>query len=300
MGSISGGDVMSDSGYVLITPARNEDKYIEKTLRSVISQTILPLRWVIVSDGSTDLTDSIVAGYAEKWGFIELLRVAGDQQRNFGSKGRAFLRGYERLTGLRYEFIGNLDADISFEPDYFEKLLAEFKQDKGLGIGGGFLHEEKNGRFIPRAINVIKSVPNAVQLFRRSCYEQIGGFIPLKYGGEDWYADVMARSFGWRVETFPHIPVCHLKQTYAAEGALKPAIRLGRMDYSFGSHPIFETLKCFSLLCKTKKISCACRLGSFMLSYFRREERPVPESFVRYIREEQLEKIRSVLPRFCR
>lgn len=292
---------MPDRKYVLITPARNEEAYIEKTLKAMVSQTLPPAKWVIVSDGSTDRTDTIVSGYADKWNFIELLRVTGDQQRNFGSKGRAFLRGYECLSGLQYDFIGNLDADISFEPDYFEKLLAKFKQDKMLGIGGGFLQEEKDGRFAPRVINTTRSVPNAVQLFRRACYEQTGGFIPLKYGGEDWYADVLARSLGWKVESFPDIIAFHLRRTLTSDGALKIAIRQGKMDYSLGSGLIFEVIKCLSLLRKTKNVSLImCRFGSFILSYIRREERPVSETFVRYIREEQSEKIRTALPRFCR
>lgn len=292
---------MVNSNYVLITPARNEDAYIENTLRSVVSQTILPEKWVIVSDGSIDRTDDIVADYAENWSFIELLRVTGDRQRNFGSKGRAFLRGYERLEGLQYDFIGNLDADISFGHDYFEKLLAKFKQDATLGIGGGFLHEEIDGRFVPRVINRTTSVPNAVQFFRRACYEQTGGFIPLEYGGEDWYADVMARSLGWRVESFSDMEVCHLRRTLTSDNLLNIAVRQGKMDYSLGSGPVFEAFKCLVLFQKTKSISFAmCRFGSYLLSCYRGEKRPVSDGFVRYIREEQSEKIRRALFRLCR
>ena len=287
---------MPNKKYVLITPARNEEAYIEKTIKAVISQTVLPQKWVIVSDGSTDRTDSIGADYADKWNFIELLRVNGDQQRNFGSKGRAFLRGYERLAGLQYEFIGNLDADISFDTDYFERLLAKFDQDSMLGIGGGFLYEEIDGRFAPRTINKKASVPNAVQLFKRECYERIGGFIPLKYGGEDWYADVMARSLGWRVESFPDITVYHLRLTNAADSQLKAAIRQGCLAYSLGSGFLFEMLKnVLRIRMKPYVLFAACRLAGFVKGYIEREDRAVSKEFVAFLRKEQNERIKKML-----
>src|SRR5262245_22614166 len=115
--------------YVLITPARNEQAFIEKTLASVCSQTLLPERWVIVDDGSTDRTAEIVKRYAERFPWIELVRRPQHVDRSFAAKVHAFNTGLEHLRSVEFEVIGNQDADISFEPDYMEFLMQQFAQD---------------------------------------------------------------------------------------------------------------------------------------------------------------------------
>ena len=133
--------------YVLVTAAYNEEENIEKTIRSVLSQTLLPIRWVIVSDGSVDRTDEIINGYAEKNDFIRFLRVTRAPGRSFGSKVRALQAGTELLQGTAAAFIGNLDADVSLEPSYFEDLIARFHGRPTLGVAGGFVCEEAAGEF---------------------------------------------------------------------------------------------------------------------------------------------------------
>ena len=122
--------------YVLITPARNEADLIENTIKSVIAQSRPPARWIIVSDGSTDGTDEIVARYAAQHPWIELLRLPERKDRQFAAKARAFNQGYEQLKDLSYDIVGNLDADITFDPGYFEFLLAQFANNPQLGVAG--------------------------------------------------------------------------------------------------------------------------------------------------------------------
>ena len=117
---------LREKSYVIVTPARNEENYIEKTIKSVASQSLLPKKWIIVSDGSTDRTDIIVNEYSNKYDFIHLLRAEDDNKRNFGSKIMAFRAGVKQLTNLEYDFIGNLDADVSFYFNYYENLLQKF------------------------------------------------------------------------------------------------------------------------------------------------------------------------------
>ena len=121
---------MDTPNYVIITPARNEEAYIEKTIQSVISQTILPRKWIIVSDGSTDKTEEIISRYAKENHFIQLLTSKGDLKRNFGSKVNAFNAGYQLLKDMSYDFICNLDADVTFSSNYFESILQEFDEWK--------------------------------------------------------------------------------------------------------------------------------------------------------------------------
>src|SRR5438034_3613370 len=122
--------------YVLITPARNEEAFIEKTIEAVTRQTVLPIRWVIVDDGSTDGTAEVVRRRVARYPWIEMLQMPPHHQRSFAGKVYAFNAGYQRVKPLAYEVIGNLDADISFDHDYCEFLLSQFRDDARLGVAG--------------------------------------------------------------------------------------------------------------------------------------------------------------------
>src|SRR5690606_7406663 len=122
--------------YVLITPAHNEAAFIEKTIESVIAQTVPPLRWVIVSDGSTDGTDEIVGKYLGDHPWMELIRLPPRAKRSFAAKVMAFDAGYERVKDLAFDVIGNVDADVSFDADFMEFLLGRFEELPALGVAG--------------------------------------------------------------------------------------------------------------------------------------------------------------------
>src|SRR6185503_9927379 len=130
--------------YVLVTPARNEARFIEMTIRSVIAQTVRPAKWVIVSDGSTDGTDEIVQKYLNDHDWVELVKLPERAERNFAAKVTAFNQGYARVAGLQYEVIGNLDADVSFEPDYLEFLMTKFAANPRLGVAGTPYREDNH------------------------------------------------------------------------------------------------------------------------------------------------------------
>ena len=127
--------------YVLITPARNEGKFIEGTIESVARQTLLPEKWVIVNDGSTDDTGSRAEQCARKYDWIDVVNLPVRQERNFAAKVHAFNAGRERLTGIEYRVIGNLDADVTLEPDHFEFLMSKFHEDPDLGVAGTIFRE---------------------------------------------------------------------------------------------------------------------------------------------------------------
>src|SRR5919108_934529 len=171
--------------YVLVTPARNEAQFIGLTLESVVRQTARPARWVIVSDGSTDGTDDSVTRYAARYPWIELIRQPERADRNFAGKVRAFNAGHARLQGLDYDVIGNLDGDISFEDDnYFEIMLGKFAADPRLGVAGTPYHEGSRALYDYR-FSSLEDVAGACQLFRRQCFEGIGGYRPVRGGGID-------------------------------------------------------------------------------------------------------------------
>ena len=280
--------------YVLITPARNEADFIETTIKSVCSQSILPRKWVIVSDGSTDQTDEIVSEYTKRYEFIKLIRKEAEKDRNFGAKVRAIIVGYKEVNNIDYEFIGNLDADVSFNAEYYRSVLDLFHQNPRLGIAGGFIYENNNGIFQSRQFNTERSVAGAVQLFRRKCHEDIGGYIPLPYGGEDTVAEVMARMYGWEVRAFPQLKIYHFRPTSSANGLWKGKYNHGLKDYSLGTHPVYEVLRCCSRISgKPILLGAFVIFAGFTWAYCKRDPRIIPNEFIRYLRKEQLQFMRS-------
>lgn len=296
MVKLESNDNMVNRNYVLITAAKNEEKYIEATIKSVLSQTILPKKWVIVSDGSTDNTDKIIKEHLKHSNFIEFVRrePGSNQDSGFASKVFALNAGYERLKHVAYDYIGHLDADITFETDYYENVLKLFEQNHLLGIAGGFIFEPIQGNFASRPYNTERSVAGGVQLFRREFYQDLGGLIPLKNGGEDWYAEVMARMKGWEVASFHNLHVFHHKLGNLVRGAIKESFRQGLMDYSLGSHPLFEFMKCIRRLGeKPYLIGAFIRMGGFVWPYLNRQNRLVAMEFIVYLRTEQLALLKS-------
>ena len=278
--------------YVLVTAAYNEERYIETLIRSVVGQTERPLRWVIVSDGSTDGTDDIVRQYAAQVDFIELFRIDEDHPRNFAAQVHAINAGLDRLEGLDYDFIGNIDADVSVESTYFSELLNIFVNDRKLGLAGGSIFEKKDGEFRPRPLNRESSVAHAAQMFRRECFAALGGcYLALPYGGPDTYADVQSRMNGWCVRSISELKVFHYRPTGGASGWAHGAFRQGRMDHSLGIHPVFEMAR---LLLRMREhpfgLYAGARLAGFLSSYCRAEKRIVSREFVRYIRQEEIER----------
>jgi hypothetical protein len=201
-------------------------------------------------------------------------------------------KGCKLLEGVSFEFIGNLDADVVLEPSYFERLLDQFERDPRLGLAAGFIYEGQDGEFRSRAANRVDSVPHAAQLVRRECYEAIDGYTVFKYGGEDWYAQQCAKMKGWHAEAIPTLKVFHERHTGAAGSLLKYQFRLGRLDYSFGSDPVFEFLKCILRLSeKPWLLGAAARFMGFIWSGMSREKRPVSQEFVDFLRKEQRAKV---------
>ncbi len=277
--------------YVLITPARNEERFIELTIKSVVAQTVRPLKWAIVSDGSTDRTDVIVQRYVLDHPWIELVRMPERQERNFAGKVQAFNAGYARMAGLKYDIIGNLDADVSFDAEYFEFLLGKFAENPRLGVAGTPYRE---GSFqYDYRFTSIEHVSGQCQLFRRECFEEIGGFVPRKIGGVDLVAVTTARMKGWQTRTFPEKPYYHhRKMGTAVQGTLIVPYRVGQTDYVLGSHPVWEFFRCIYQLTRPPiLLGGSLRLVGFFWAMTRRVQKQVSADFVRFRREEQMRRL---------
>ena len=285
---------MTNFDYVLVTPARNEAQFIANTIESVVSQTIRPHKWVIISDGSTDGTDEIVSSFAKQYAFICFLRTPGGDRRSFGAKVRAFKASYEKLGRIECNYLGNLDADVTFAPDYFEKVLQRFHSNTKLGVGGGIIHELINDKFVEQRTSS-NSVAGAVQMFRRQCYEEIGGYVPLQFGGVDSAAEIMARMHGWEVRTFRDLVVRHHRLVGSgAGGVVKAKFRHGRSYYSLGYHPLFELLRCaYRITERPYLVGSVLMTCGYWWSVASGQKKELPEEVVRYLRSEQMDKLRS-------
>jgi glycosyltransferase involved in cell wall biosynthesis len=282
-----------DLAYVLITPARNEEAFIEQTIKSVVGQTVLPLKWVIVSDGSTDGTDDIVKKYAAEHSWIELVRMPERQERHFAGKVHAFNAGFARVRELKYDIIGNLDADITFQEDYISFLLHRFAENPRLGVTGTPFREE-NQQYDYRFTS-IEHVSGACQLFRRECFEEIGGYVPLTVGGIDLVAVLTARMKGWQTRTFTEKTCVHHKQTQSGRHSnLKATFRSGYHDYLMGSHPVWQIFR--SVYQMTKEpffVGGLALLAGYIRAMLTRAERPVPKELVDFRGKEQMRRLKG-------
>jgi glycosyltransferase involved in cell wall biosynthesis len=279
--------------FILLTAAKNEERYITIAIESVLRQNIRPLLWLIIDDGSTDQTAEIVQSYMDKHTFIRLYSTNNDGKRSFGSKDKAINEAYELTRQLEFDFVGIQDADIApKENNYYERVLSKFEINKALGIAGGYIYEPYKGAWGCRISNSPDSVAGGIQLFRRICFEGIGGYTPLHYGGEDWLAQLDAKIAGWEVMALPELPVYHYRPTSSSGGRWRGLFRQGMMDASFGSHPFFELLKC------TRRIAESPVLFGSFISFsgyvwwiISGREPLLSREKVAFLRKEQLTKI---------
>lgn len=280
--------------YILITPARNEVGFIEGTIRSIVAQTVRPVKWIIVSDGSTDGTDEIVMRYGADNPWIELLQMPKRRDRHFAAKVGCFNAGYEKVRGTAYEVIGNLDADITFDKTYLEFLLKRFAEDARLGVAGTpFV--EGNESYDYRFTSV-EHVSGACQLFRRECFEEIGGYKPIKGGGIDWVAVTTARMKGWKTRTFTDV-VCyhHRPMGTASSGKLRAWFKLGGQDYYLGGHPLWELFRsCLQMKNKPYLLGGMFLLLGFAWAFMARTKRQVDADLVEFHQREQMQRLQGV------
>ena len=288
---------MNTVKYVLITAAKNEEFFIEKTIQSILNQTIKPERWIIVSDGSTDQTDKIVKQYKNQYKFIDLIALPPKKQRNFSSKVNALNQALIRFEQTEYDFIGNLDADVTLDRSYYEEVFHTFQSNPKLGIAGGIILDCIGDKVYPQNIS-LNSVAGAIQVFRKECFENIGYYLPFKYGGEDAYMEILARMMGWEVQTLAELKVYHHRPTGTSMGSLSRAnLRNGKMFYTLGYSPFFLLVRCFyRIFDKPVLIGSILNIIGYFTAFIKKEKCPAGETFIKFVRNEQKERLRSFLP----
>jgi biofilm PGA synthesis N-glycosyltransferase PgaC len=283
---------MKNLNFVVITPARDEEDHIEKTLSSMVNQSILPRQWVIVDDGSSDRTTDIVEKYVDGHPWIKLVRREDRGARKQGGGViEAFYEGFRSVEGLEWDFIVKLDADVSFDSDYFESCFKKFSDDPKLGVGGGLIYNsDGENRWVEKTMGPRFHVRGATKIYRKDCWVDIA---PLtRAPGWDTVDEVKANMKGWSTYTFVDIPLVHHRYTGSADGAWKNAVKNGRANYISGYHVIFMIFKCAKRLFQSPfLIGSSGLMWGYISGYLYGKERITDSEFISYIRKQQIRRI---------
>jgi hypothetical protein len=226
--------------------------------------------------------------------------MPGARDRNFAAKALAFNKGWKLLEDMDYEIIGNLDADITFDPDYCEFLLGKFAANPSLGVAGTPFTENKENPHDHRYAHRFASlthVSGACQMFRRKCFVEIGGYVPVKSGAIDWIAVTTARMKGWQTQTFPE-KVCfhHRKLGTGSDRVLGVRFHYGQKAYFMGGHLLWELPRgLFQMREKPYVLAGLWFLAGYLNATVRRLERPVSAELMAFHRKEQLVRLAGIL-----
>ncbi len=228
--------------YIIISPVRDEEEFVEITIESVVKQTIIPKKFIIVNDGSSDRTGEIIERWSEKVEWIEHINIPDRGKRDSaGGEITAFYEGYKRIKNSDWSYIVKLDGDLSFEEDYFENCLKRFENESRLGIASGEVFDVIDG--VP---SIVKApdfhVRGAAKMYRRKCWEDIGGLLQIP--GWDTIDLMKAHQCGWITRTLKDIHVLHLNQTGSKYGLWRNAVKNGQCNYNTGYEHLFMMLKC--------------------------------------------------------
>lgn len=281
--------------YVIVSPVYNEEKYIAKTIESVLAQSLLPTAWIIVDDDSTDRTSEIIKSYSRRYSWIKyVLRRKDTGQSYYASNVYAIQQGTDLCGEMSYNYLAILDGDISLPLDYYQRILHWMDTDTRIGIASGVYQDNVDGK-LREVLNDRRSTPKALMVFRKQCYQDIGGFIPLKYGGEDTCACFMARMKNWKTWSFPNLMAVHNKPigTGHTKNILQIRFRQGIEEYFLATQPVFFLLKSLRRCLRENPpiLGGSARILGYAKGVFMAEKRQIPDDLVRYIHKEQLYRV---------
>jgi biofilm PGA synthesis N-glycosyltransferase PgaC len=278
--------------YIIITPVRNEGAHFAETIASMVAQTVRPMMWVIVDDGSKDETGPLADAAAKQHTWIQVIHRA---DRGFRQQGtgviQAFYEGFELCRNLNWNFLVKFDGDLSFTNDYFESCLGRFAKSPKLGIGGGVICRSENGGLVVESRGDPRfHVRGATKIYRRECWDQIGGL--LKAPGWDTVDELKANMLGWETYTFEDLKLRQHKDTGSADGAWRNWVKNGLANYVSAYHPLFMAAKCTKRAFARPYLLGAVGLAyGFVSGYVRRFPRVDDSAFASYVRSQQLRKL---------
>jgi poly-beta-1,6-N-acetyl-D-glucosamine synthase len=276
--------------YVVVTPCRDEEEHLEGTIVSMVAQTVRPTQWIIVNDGSTDGTGEILERYASLHPWIVVVeRVDRGHRLNGSGVMHAVHDGLSRIDIESWDFLVKLDADLVFEPAYFEECLARFGADSSLGIGGGVVASEVDGRLIDEKHPKFH-VRGATKIYRRACWAEIGGLHVVK--GWDTLDELKANMEGWSTRSFEDLVVVQKRYTGAAQGQLSNWRKNGEGCWIAGYHPLFLIVRAFVRgFRRPLVIPTVGLISGYFGAALRRTPRISDRELIRYVRRQQIRKL---------
>jgi glycosyltransferase involved in cell wall biosynthesis len=287
---------MANSRYVLITACRNEAAFVDALIGTVTAQTLPPLAWVIVDDGSSDSTYQLAQQRAKTIPYLVVAQMPTGRPRSFSSQVFAAQHAYQLLRHHEFDFVGYLDADISLPSNYYERVIAEFSRDSRIGLCGGMLLDKMpNGFSNIRVGSEDYHMPGGIQFFRRECFDQIGGHHPIEGGGQDTVADIMTLMHGYVISTIDDLQAIHLRpHGVSKHSCFIRGYHWGLKFYLIGYHPLYYLAQCIRRISERPIFFAA---GSMLLGFFLanllRPPRPVDRRFITFLRRLQLKRLRS-------
>ena len=279
--------------YYIVIPAHNEEKFIALTLESLVHQSILPKKVVIVNDNSTDNTAEIVVAFAEKHPWISLINKTSEAIHLPGSKViQAFQKGLEALDD-NYDFIVKADADLIFPKNYFETIISHFKADAKIGMAGGFAYIEKNGDWILENLTDKDHIRGAFKAYRKECFQQIGGLKPAM--GWDTVDELLSKFYHWKVITDASLKVKHLKPT-GANYNKTARYKQGEAFYTLGYGFLITAIASAKLAMMKKKPSLFIDyINGFWKAKSAKKPLLVNDEQAKFIRNYRLQKMKAKL-----
>jgi glycosyltransferase involved in cell wall biosynthesis len=256
----------------------------------MLHQTVLPLQWIIVNDGSSDKTGDIIDEYSNRFPWIQAVhRKNRGFRKSGGGVVEAFEDGYQRIHATDWQFMVKFDGDLSFEPDYFERCFRYFAENPKLGVGGGVIC------YVTDGIKEFEECPDfhvrgATKIYRRSCWEAIGGFWPAP--GWDTIDEVKANSLGWTTQSFRDLHLVHHRHTGSADGLWGGLVKNGRANYVCAYHPLFMLAKCIRrFFQKPRIVGSVALMYGFVSGYLRRLPQVDDPAMIAYLRREQISRL---------
>ncbi len=275
------------SRYLTITPAKDEERLLPSLIDSMAKQTVTPARWIIIDDGSTDATASIIDEAAERYSWIAPVHLPPKAVRAEGGES-VVMSCLPREIWEQYDFIFRLDADLTFGPLLIEQLLTEFTRDSSLGIAGPRLYEFDGSNWIEMACPAFHT-RGAAKMYSRLCFAAIGG---LETGlGWDTIDEARAMMLGFRSRSFRHIHAFHHRPQGHAGGFWKSRVAAGRAAYQIGYSPLFVVARALRRSLDRPFIIGGILLLAGYLQGFWNAQRTCSPELVRFVRKQQLRRL---------
>jgi glycosyltransferase involved in cell wall biosynthesis len=276
--------------YVVVTPARDEEETLPHTIESMRAQRIPPTRWIIVDDGSTDRTLEIARAAERELPWLEVITRQNRGHRALGGGVvDTFDEGFERLAGVDWDFVVKLDADLSFEPDYFERLLQRFDENPRLGMASGKTYLMEDGH---KRIEWChdEHVRGPAKMYRAECYEEIGGLVAVR--GWDMIDETRAQMGGWETRSYTEIELIHHRPIDGRQSnVLSSRYKMGELYHFLGYHPLYHLAR--SLRSAVQDFPIVVGGIALLLGYLSASLRGRPrydEDYVRFVREKQMQR----------